>query len=147
VLPDFPKDNQTESQAVELAAFHPVEGLVDLHLPEPTPNLQLEHTVDHPRSVLHPCHLKLSDTTGSLLHLSQKPPLPPASPVFGFLPLPTQLGPPLLGFPPTPGTGLTARPTDLTGSWLTDVAAFTAGAGLTAGAGTELTAVAAAWTS
>ena len=67
VSPDFPKDNQTESQAVELAAFHSVEGLVDLHLPEPTPNLQLEHTVDHPRSVPRPCHLRLSDTTGSLL--------------------------------------------------------------------------------
>ena len=44
---------------------------------------------------------------------------------------------------PTPGTGLTARPAGLTG----DVAALAGGAGLTAGAGTELTAAAAAWTS
>ena len=105
VLPDFPKDNRTGSQTVGWVAFHLVEGLVDLHLPEPTPNLQLEHTADHPRSVAHPCHLRLSGTTGSHLQvpaasasLAQKPPLPPASPVFGFLLLPTQLGPPFLGF-------------------------------------------------
>ena len=100
--PELPK----ESQAVGLVAFQLAEDLTDLYLLASTPNSHLEHPADHQKLVHHPCHSRLFDTTGSLLQapvasafLSQKLLLPPASPVFESLQLPTQLGPPL-GFLP-----------------------------------------------
>jgi hypothetical protein len=136
VLPDFPEDNQTESQPVE---YRWPSTLLRAWL---TSTFRNPHPTSswNPRSVPHPCHLRLSDTTGSLLQA----PAASASllhyPFSDFFHCQRSWVHQSLALP---CGQLTARPTDLTGSWLTDVAAFTAGAGLTTGAKTELTAAAA----